>query len=116
MIPLKYWPVDRRLGQIGRNTSFKVENRNMTHDTDEANFTECADAFIQLANKMAADVPRSRVSASFLYAASRYSAFNALAHGSPQPQEKEEYIEYLVGQFRAMLTENFDDQALRGGR
>lgn len=83
----------------------------MSTDTDDT-FYNRADAFIRLANDQLEQVSRGQVSASCLYAASRFNAWVS-ACGFESSAEmlaaKDETMEYFVEQFRAMLQENLDD-------
>ena len=80
-------------------------------EVDET-FWDRADGLINLANQFCDNVPRSKVSVSFLYAAARFNSF-VVAASSNSVQElnndKENAIEYFVGQYRKMLEENIDD-------
>lgn len=83
----------------------------MNTDTDEG-FYSRADAVIRLANEQLAQTTRGQVSASCLYAASRFNAWVS-ACGFESSAEmlaaKDETMEYFVEQFRSMLQENLDD-------
>jgi hypothetical protein len=78
----------------------------------DAGFWDRADAHIHLANEHCDTADAGKVSASLLYAASRFNAFivacnatsaDSLAHSRTQT------LEYFTEQFRAMLAENLDD-------
>jgi hypothetical protein len=80
-------------------------------DTDQ-DFYKRADAVISLANHQLAQVSRGKVSASCMYATSRFNAWvSACDFDSPADMlaAKDETVEYFVEQFRSMLQENFDD-------
>ena len=78
----------------------------------DAQFFDRADAVIDLANRHLAEVTMGKVSASTLYAAARFNAWVSAA-GCTSAEEmasvREETITYFVDQYRAMLSENFDD-------
>jgi hypothetical protein len=80
-------------------------------DTDK-DFYPRADAVIRLANDQLTDVSRGKVSASCMYASSRFSAWVSACgfdSGKDMAAAKQETIEYFVKQYRAMLEENLDD-------
>jgi Protein of unknown function (DUF3144) len=75
-------------------------------------FWELADSFINLANKHLATVPRSKVSATFLYAVARFNAFVVTANTETRTEleaDKERAIAYFAEQYEKMLRENIDD-------
>jgi hypothetical protein len=75
-------------------------------------FYNRADAVIHLANDQLAQVSRGKVSASCMYATSRFNAWVSACgfeSATDMLAAKDETMEYFVGQFRAMLQENFDD-------
>jgi hypothetical protein len=75
-------------------------------------FYDRADAIIQLANSQLSGAARGTVSASSLYAASRFNAWvSACGHASAKElaAAKAETLEYFTRQYRAMLEENLDD-------
>ncbi|MET0355992.1 MAG: DUF3144 domain-containing protein [Cellvibrio sp.] len=83
----------------------------MADDTDEKFFAR-ADAHIHLANEHLSDAARGKVSASFMYAASRFNAWVSAADLQSQEElqsKREEILDYFVGQYRAMLEENLDN-------
>ncbi len=78
----------------------------------DAGFWERADSYIDLANAHCEDADAGKVSASLLFAASRFNAFVVASNSSSQEllsQRKEEALEYFTEQFRLMLEENLDD-------
>ena len=83
----------------------------MTEDTDEKFFNR-ADAHINLANEQLKGAARGKVSASMMFAASRYNA-RVCAHdfesGADMATKKEEIIEYFMGQYRSMLETNLEN-------
>ncbi len=84
----------------------------MPTDADE-NFYARADQHIHLSNDQLADEPaRGKVSASMLYAASRFNAWVSACgfqSGEQMAQAREETLAYFVEQYRLMLEENLDD-------
>jgi hypothetical protein len=79
-------------------------------------FWDMADSFIQLANTHLDGEKPSRVSASALFAASRFNAFVIAAATESKAQliaEKEAAIAYFLGQYEAMLRENLDEHMAR---
>lgn len=82
----------------------------MPQDTDDK-FLEHADAYISLANEQIKDSTRGKVSASMMYATSRFNAWVG-ACGCQTAEElaaaRDEAIEYFVQRYREMLEENLD--------
>jgi hypothetical protein len=75
-------------------------------------FYERADSFIRLANEHCTGIGRGKVSASFMYGMSRFSAWvSATGFDSSEEMKasRQEAIDYFVDQYRAMLEENLDD-------
>lgn len=75
-------------------------------------FFDRADAIIGLSNKQLDRAKRGVVSASTLYAASRFNAWvsaTGFESGDEMRENLDEVIEYFVTQYRAMLTENVED-------
>lgn len=82
----------------------------MPQDADDR-FFERADAFISLANQQVEESTRGKVSASMMYATSRFNAWvGACNCGSAEELAavREQAIEYFVHQYREMLGENLD--------
>jgi len=78
----------------------------------DAHFYDRADALIELANAQLAGAPRGQVSASGLYAMSRFNAWvSACGHASAQEMAgtRAQTVAYFVEQYRQMLEDNFDD-------
>ena len=74
-------------------------------------FFERADAHITLSNEQARDETRGKVSASMMYATARFNAWVGASNcgsGDELASARDEAIEYFVGQYREMLTENLD--------
>lgn len=83
----------------------------MSEPTDPT-FYDRADAVIHLANDQNKEIGRGKVSASLMYATSRFNAFvsaRGFESADDMKQAKDETIEYFVNQYRAMLIENLDD-------
>lgn len=83
----------------------------MTNDHD-ADFFVRADAHIYLANEQVSTTPRGKVSASFLYGASRFNAWVAACRcdsADELREAKDEIVEYFLQQYRGKLIENLDD-------
>jgi len=81
-------------------------------DSDKAFFAR-TDAFIDLANKqMEGEVSPGDVSASCMYAVSRFNAHITAADFPDSASfkgEKEQVIEYFVDQYRTMLESHIED-------
>ena len=81
-------------------------------DKVDAAFFERADKFIDLANAQCQDVGQGKVSASFMYALTRFNAWVS-ACGCDDSQQmqgaRQEAIDYFMEQFKSMLEENIDD-------
>ena len=87
-------------------------NTPMTDSKPDEQFWDLADSFINLANEHCSAVPRSRVSATLLYAAARFNAFVVASNTTNQEQlasEKEEAIAYFLGEYEKMLRANLND-------
>lgn len=83
----------------------------MTNDTDEK-FFKRADAHIHLANEQLADAARGKVSASLMFAASRFNAWSSASDLQTKEEmlsKRDEVIEYFMSQYRSMLEENLDN-------
>lgn len=83
----------------------------MTTDTDEK-FYSRADAHINLANEQLSDAGRGKVSASMMFAASRFNAWvcaKDFSSGEAMASKREEIIDYFMMQYRAMLDENISN-------
>ena len=75
-------------------------------------FWERADEVIALANEQVKGSTIGKVSASLLYAAARFNAFNAASSvidAEDMKKDKEEAISYFTEQYKEMLIENLDD-------
>jgi thymidylate synthase ThyX len=88
----------------------------MSDGQRDKQFWELADSFIQLANTHLNEVKPSKISASALFAASRFNAFVITASASSKEQliaEKEAAIAYFLEQYETMLRENLDEHLAR---
>lgn len=82
-----------------------------TTKTDDE-FYKRADEVINLANKQCDTISSSKVSASLLFAASRFNAFIVTSMSTNVEQlkrDKNEAIQYFTDQYIQMLTENLDE-------
>ena len=78
----------------------------------DAGFWDRADAHIHLANQHCHSADAGKVSASLLYAASRFNAFivaSNSASAESMAKSRAEALDYFTKQFRSMLEENLDD-------
>lgn len=73
----------------------------------EQEFFNVVDRFIHLANEMVPQHGVSRVSATLLFAASRFNAHNYYA-ADGDPANREAMIDYYCEQYRKMLMDNLD--------
>lgn len=82
----------------------------MSQNDDQ--FFARADAHIRLSNEQLSDANRSQVSASMLFAASRFNAWliaSGAKSGSEMEESRDDMIKYFVEQYRLMLEENVGD-------
>ena len=80
-------------------------------DVDDG-FFDRADEHIHLSNRQMSKVDVGKVSASMMYSVARFNAHvNALnwASGKEMNKNKQEALDYFVGQFKKMLDENLND-------
>jgi hypothetical protein len=78
----------------------------------DAGFWSRADAHIHLANEHCDAADPGKVSASLMYAASRFNAFIVASNSSSaesMSKSRAEALDYFTRQFRSMLEENLDD-------
>ena len=83
------------------------------HDKE---FYELADAYIALANTRMGEVKPAKVSATLLFAASRFNAFVISASAENKAQlliEKEAAITYFMQEYEKNLRENIDEHLAR---
>ncbi|HMF17153.1 MAG TPA: DUF3144 domain-containing protein [Gemmataceae bacterium] len=71
-------------------------------------FYNLADKFIHLANSLTEEHGVARVSAVFLFAASRYNAHCMLAGDPDVEQNRQAAVAYFVEQYQKMLEDNID--------
>ena len=67
------------------------------------------ESFINLANEHAGKLSPGSVSSALLYAASRFNAFIVASNSEDFNEEKEQSIQYFLGQYEKMLRDNMDD-------
>jgi Protein of unknown function (DUF3144) len=72
-------------------------------------FFEVVDRFINLANELGADWPRSRVSATLMYAAARYNVFNWLTREVDLNQTLDEAVDYYAREYEKMFRDNVEE-------
>lgn len=87
-------------------------DREFDEEQSDETFWERADALITLANDQASKDSVPRVAVSLMFAAARYNAFDYWTQFDDRESFKssrEDAIEQLVGRFREMLEDNFDD-------
>jgi hypothetical protein len=83
----------------------------MPNDADDR-FYDRADAHIDLSNDQMKEIARGKVSASMMYATTRFNAWVTACgfeSGAQMDEKREEVIRYFVEQYRIMLEENLDD-------
>jgi hypothetical protein len=83
----------------------------MPNDADD-HFYDRADAHIDLSNHQMKEIARGKVSASMMYATTRFNAWVTACgfeSGAQMHEKREEVIRYFVEQYRIMLEENLDD-------
>jgi len=79
---------------------------------DERAFFGRADAFLKLANDQCEAAERPHVSASFLFAVTRFHAFEAARtckSGEELAADRDSAVQWFVGRYKAMLEQNLDD-------
>jgi len=91
----------------------------MTQDSDKEQPSQATeqywknvDTFISAANKMSTDQGIDNTSSTLLYAAARFSAFNAASkykEAEALSLDKEEAIKYFTATFTKMFQQNMDD-------
>lgn len=83
----------------------------MSNDTDEK-FYARSDAHIHLSNEQLADAARGKVSASMMFATSRFNAWvsaQGFQSGEDMASKRDEAVAYFTNQFKLMLEENMDN-------
>ena len=84
----------------------------MASSKTDDNFYNRADEIINLANEQCDEVASSKVGASLVFAASRFSAFIASSTAKDLDElknQKDEAIKFFTDQYVQMLTENLDE-------
>lgn len=79
---------------------------------DERAFFARVDAFLELANERCSDAERAHVSASFLFAVTRFHAWEAArtcSSGEELAGDKDGAVQWFTGRYQAMLEQNLDD-------
>ncbi|MES9931587.1 MAG: DUF3144 domain-containing protein [Candidatus Sedimenticola sp. PURPLELP] len=74
----------------------------------ESDFHEVADEFIHLANELSEEWAMPFLSAAFMYAAARYSAFFFYETDGAE-EKRAEAIDYYCDQYRKMLQESMQE-------
>lgn len=69
-------------------------------------FFDIADEFIAVANRLADEVPSSRISAAMMYSTARFNAFLAQTQGASPGEVDEETVLYFRAEYERMLREN----------
>lgn len=80
-------------------------------DDNDDRFQERADAYISLANEQVKEATRGQVSASMMYATTRFNAWVGACgceSGEDLARVREQAIEYFMQRYREMLEENLD--------
>ena len=84
----------------------------MTEENEQTEFWNRADEIIAVANGQLQSSTVGKVSASLLYAAARFNAFNTANSAidlKEMKKSKDEAIDYFTGQYRKVLEENLAD-------
>jgi len=72
-------------------------------------FYDVVDRFINLANELGVEWPRSRISATLMFAAARYNVFNWLNRDVDMDQTLDEAVAYYAEQYEAMFRDNVSE-------
>ncbi len=72
-------------------------------------FLDAADAFVQLANKLADGYSREFVAATMMYATARFHAFAWLTREDRPEQTLDQAAAYCASEFDKMLRDNVDE-------
>ena len=75
------------------------------HDIPQE-FSELSNQFINLANSLGEQWPRARISASLLFAAARFNAYNWLSRDGEPDQTETEAAAYYTEQYREMFLKH----------
>lgn len=81
-------------------------------ENDDDQFFSRADAHIRLSNEQLSEANRSQVSASMLFATSRFNAWliaGGAKSGKEMSESRDDMIKYFTEQYRLMLEENIND-------
>ena len=81
-----------------------TENNNVPQE-----FYDVVDKFIDLANELGATWPRSRVSATLMFAAARYNVYNWLTREVELEQTLEQALIFYRTQYEEMFRENVQE-------
>ncbi len=84
----------------------------MKDNTPDDEFWNIADSFIDLANNHSMTMDKGKISAAFLYAASRFNSFIAAINADDREgfeNSIEGTVDYYVEQYRSMVRENLND-------
>ena len=86
------------------------EDKNQAQESEQ--YWKNIELFINQANDMSAAQGMDNTASSFLYAAARFSAFNATSKyktAESLAQDKEEAVKYFTATFKKMFQQNMDD-------
>lgn len=75
-------------------------------------FYDCADIFIEEANKQLSEKKKDMVAEAMLYAAARFESYaRSCKHKSGEVlrQEREQIVEEMISEYKLFLEENLDD-------
>ena len=81
-------------------------------ETTDLAFRKRADQYIHVANQQVDEEEFEKVSASFIYASSRFASFVVAANSEnadDMQNDRQQAIDYFTQQFRGMLVDNIDD-------
>jgi len=81
----------------------------MSNERQPVPHSVMVDRFIALANEFGKAETKERVSAALLYAASRYSAFEASSKSSNLAKDKMDALNWYSAEYRRMLDANLDE-------
>jgi hypothetical protein len=83
----------------------------MTNENSDVpqEFYDVVDKFINLANELGTTWPRSRISATLMFAAARYNVYNWLNRDVDLEQTLEQAVIYYREQYEEMFRENVQE-------
>ena len=81
----------------------------MSNEKEPIPHSIMVDRFIALANEFGKTETKERVSSALLYAASRYSAFEASSKSSHLAKDKMDALNWYSAEYRRMLDANLDE-------